>query len=199
MTVIRRADSADLKSITRMLVAAYMRDPVALWMCPSPDLRAKTLSALYSPRLPQMLGCGEIWTEDTRTSAAIWLAPDAKKPSVRPEPSLLRCLLDPRLMVRAPLLALGLTQMERAHPHERPHWYLSLFGTDPAAQGEGRGSAVLAPVLKRCDSEAMGAYLESSNPDNHDFYARRGFREIQSLTLPLGPTLSLMWREPQRG
>ena len=197
MTAIRRAEGADLGAITRMLVQAYMRDPVAMWMCPSAQLRARTLYALYSPRLPQMLGCGEIWTEDARTSAAVWLAPNAKKPGVRPEPSLLRCLLDPRLTVRLPLLALGLRRMERAHPHDRPHWYLSLLGTDPATQGQGRGSAALRPVLERCDADGVGAYLESSNPNNQGFYTRHGFREMRTLSLPSGPTLSLMWREPQ--
>jgi ribosomal protein S18 acetylase RimI-like enzyme len=194
---IRRAAGADLKAITRMLVLAYMQDPVAMWMCPSEHLRAKTLHALYSPRLRQLLACGEIWTDPSCTSAAVWLAPEAEKPAVRLEPGLLRCLLDPRLMVRLPLLGLGFARMERAHPHGPPHWYLSLLGTDPAAQGQGRGSAVLRPVLERCDAEDVGAYLESSNPRNLGLYTRHGFRELEPLQLPAGPTLTRMWREPR--
>jgi ribosomal protein S18 acetylase RimI-like enzyme len=174
-----------------------MDDPLAVWMCPSEYLRARTLYALYSTRLGQMLAHGQIWTDFQRSTAAVWLAPGARKPGVRPNASLCRCLLDPRLTVRAPLLALGMRRMERAHPHGAPHWYLSLLATDPACRGQGLGSAVLAPVLASCDAEGMGAYLESSKRRNVDFYAHHGFREIGALRLPSGPELWLMWREPR--
>ena len=54
-----------------------------------------------------------------------------------------------------------LTEMERRHPRE-PHHYLALIGTDPAHQGRGIGTALLEPVLARCDAEGLPAYLESS-------------------------------------
>jgi GNAT superfamily N-acetyltransferase len=196
---VRRAELADIPALTRMLVRAYMDDPVAMWMCPSEDLRAKTLAGLYSARLRQMLIHRSIWTNPERTSAAVWLPPSCPKTPLRPNATLLRCLFDPRLLARAPLLALGLHSMDRAHPDDPPHWYLSLLGTDPGAQGRGWGSVVLGPVLEWCDRDGVGAYLESSKPRNLDFYARFGFQVTGELRLPHGgPTMWPMWRAPRR-
>jgi hypothetical protein len=38
----------------------------------------------------------------------------------------------------------GLNRMEERHPHDAPHWYLFILGTEQAAQGRGLGSALLA-------------------------------------------------------
>jgi hypothetical protein len=51
-------------------------------------------------------------------------------------------------------------------------------------------------VLERCDRDGIGAYLESSKPRNLDFYARFGFRSTGELSLPYGPKMWPMWREP---
>jgi hypothetical protein len=52
-------------------------------------------------------------------------------------------------------------------------------------------------VLDLCDREHFPAYLESSKERNVDFYARHGFRVRERITLPDGPSLWLMWREPR--
>jgi ribosomal protein S18 acetylase RimI-like enzyme len=87
--------------------------------------------------------------------------------------------------------------IERHHP-VLPHYYLSVIGTDPDQQGGGIGSALLAPVLSRCDSEGVAAYLESSKESNVGFYARHGFTVTDKVELPDGPPLWFMWREPRR-
>ena len=90
-----------------------------------------------------------------------------------------------------------LTTIERAHP-PGPHYYLAGLGTDPTHQGTGVGSAVLGPVLARCDQEGIGAYLESSKERNVPFYNRHGFEVTRELQLPKGgPPIWLMWREPR--
>ena len=87
--------------------------------------------------------------------------------------------------------------MMRLHP-ERPHWYLSGIGTDPPAQGSGVGSALMRSQMARCDAAGEAAYLESSKERNVPFYERHGFRVSGELTVPGGgPTLWLMWRNPQ--
>jgi len=194
---VQRAAAADLPALTRMLVRAYMDDPVAMWACRPGDLRAKMLQGQYSTRLRQMLAHREIWTNAERSSASVWMPPGRRQAGVRPNPTLIRCFLDPRVLARLPLLAMGLARLQRRHPHEPPHWYLSLLGTDPELQGHGFASAVLQPVLARCDLDGVGAYLESSKPRNLDFYARFGFQVVGELRLPRGPTMWPMWREPR--
>ncbi len=89
-----------------------------------------------------------------------------------------------------------LNAVERAHPHE-PHWYLALLGTDPAAQGTGVGSALLAPVLAQCDEQGEVAYLETQKQANVAWYARHGFAETGTVELPGVPKVWLLTRQPR--
>jgi hypothetical protein len=52
-------------------------------------------------------------------------------------------------------------------------------------------------MLDRCDSEGVGAFLESSKERNIAFYARHGFRVTSEVRFPGGPPLWLMWRDPR--
>jgi GNAT superfamily N-acetyltransferase len=194
---VRRADAADLPALTQMLVRAFMDDPVAVWACRWEQLRPRMLEGMYTARLRQLLAHEEVWTNPGLSSAALWSPPGGWKTSLRQDAALIRSFLDPRLMARLPLLAVGLSGVQRKHPRTPPHWYLSLLGTDPDAQGHGFGSAVLKPVLEQCDRDGVCAYLESSKRRNLDFYARYGFRVTGELRLPYGPTMWPMWRDPR--
>ncbi len=68
---------------------------------------------------------------------------------------------------------------------------------DPRAPGPGLGTAVLQPVLERCDADGARAYLESSNPRNLTLYRRHGFVDAGEIPLPDGPSLIKMWRDPR--
>jgi ribosomal protein S18 acetylase RimI-like enzyme len=97
---------------------------------------------------------------------------------------------------RMPRALRGLGLMERSHPRE-PHWYLAFVGTDPDHRGRGAGRAVIDPVLARCDAEGLGAYLESSKPENLPYYERFGFVVTGRIDLPGGPPVWPMWRGPR--
>jgi hypothetical protein len=53
-------------------------------------------------------------------------------------------------------------------------------------------------VLDQCDSDQVGAYLESSKERNIDFYARHGFRVLGEIELLRGPKMWKMWRDPRQ-
>ena len=89
----------------------------------------------------------------------------------------------------------GLTMIERHHP-DGEHLYLSVLGVDPARQGAGVGSALLAPGLELCDRDGLAAYLETGKERNIAFYARHGFKVTEQLRLPAGPPVWLMRRDP---
>ena len=168
-TVVK-ATRQDVPALAGMLARAFLDDPVAGWACRPDALRPGMLERFHGARLRHLLAHEEVWS-----------TPD----------------LHPRLMVRMPLVVTGLLGMERRHPREVPHWYLATLGTDPSEQGQGLGSAVLEPVLARCDEDGVGAYLESSKERNIDFYARHGFRVTGELRLPRGPSVWPMWRDPR--
>lgn len=73
-----------------------------------------------------------------------------------------------------------------------------MLGTRTALQGKGIGSALLEPVLERCDAQGMPAYLESSKYSNIAFYNRHGFEVTGEIPLPLGgPVVWPMRRNPR--
>ncbi|HEX9765590.1 MAG TPA: GNAT family N-acetyltransferase, partial [Nitriliruptorales bacterium] len=135
------------------------------------------------------------FTVDGTPAAAYWDPPGHWKTSlgdlVRLAPIMVRAVRS-----RVPKALRGLSRMEAAHARQPDHYYLAVLGTRPDRQGTGLGSALLAPVLGRCDDEGIGAYLESSKPENIPFYRRHGFEVVGEVAFPSGPTVWPMWRDP---
>jgi ribosomal protein S18 acetylase RimI-like enzyme len=193
--VVRRVTAEDVPALAKMLARAFLDDPVAMWSCRPEHLRPTVLERFNGMRMRHLLADEEVWATPDLCSVALWAPPKRWRTTVRQDLELARIVLRPRLIPRAPLIAAGLLGLERRHPHVPPHWYLAVLGTDPPAQGRGLGSAVLGPVLERCDADGVGAYLESSKERNIDFYARHGFRVTAELRLPRGPRMWAMWRD----
>ncbi len=200
---VRLAGPDDVPALARMLARSFLDDPVAMWSCPPHALRPAMLERFHGARLRQLIGYGAVWTTPQLESAAVWAPPERWRTTPRDDLQLARSLLraralaHPSAVARAPLVARGLLAIERRHPPSPSHWYLAVLGTDPGAQGRGLGSAVLAPILHDCDADEVGGYLESSKERNIDFYARHGFRVTREFTLPRGPKVWAMWREPR--
>jgi GNAT superfamily N-acetyltransferase len=194
---VRRATSADVPALAAMLARAFLDDPVASWAWRPDRLRLAALERFHGVRLRQLLAGEEVWTTDELTCAALWAPPGRWHSTLRETAELVPSFLHPRLFMRMPLVGLAWEKLERAHPRTPPHMYLALLGTEPEAQGRGLGSAVMAPVLQQCDSDGVGAYLESSKERNIDFYARHGFRVLDEIQLLRGPTMWKMWRDPR--
>jgi len=83
-----------------------------------------------------------------------------------------------------------------------PHgaWYLSIIAIDPAQQGRGLGSALLAPTLAEADAAGVDSYLETFNSRSLPFYRRLGFIERAEFKEPTTDSdYVLMSRKPSRG
>lgn len=193
----RRATSADVDTLADVLARAFFDDPIAEWSCRPDELRDDVLKKFNAARLRQVLRTGEVWTDPTLSTAALWAAPGAWATSGREDLELARGLLRPRLLPRAPMVVTGLVLLTAHHPPEPPHWYLAVLGTDPPAQHQGLASAALAPVLAACDRDGVGAFLETAKERNLAFYGRHGFAVTEERTLPRGPHYWHMWRDPR--
>jgi ribosomal protein S18 acetylase RimI-like enzyme len=79
----------------------------------------------------------------------------------------------------------------------RPHYYVRDIGVRPDTQGRGLGSALMRPLLDRCDQESLPAYIEASSERSAALYERLGFRHIEELRVWNSPPLWLMIRHPQ--
>jgi GNAT superfamily N-acetyltransferase len=88
-------------------------------------------------------------------------------------------------------------RLEASHPHDRPHYYLSLLGTHDHHRGKGLGMGLLAATLELVDAEQMPAYLESTNPGNDHRYMRQWFEPAGRVMLPNGHQITTMWRAPR--
>jgi GNAT superfamily N-acetyltransferase len=196
--VLRRATGEDLGTVVDMLVRAFDDDPVPNYIFGDERVRRAGLRKFFTIQLRHgYLARGEVWTTEDRAGASVWGVPDTHR-SALVELYHLAPAVPQLIRGGRPLDALRLLgDVDAARP-KTPHWYLATLGTEPARQGQGVGSALLAPVLGRLDVEGLPAYLESSKERNVPFYARHGFEVTGEIHAPKGgPTLWLMWRDPR--
>jgi ribosomal protein S18 acetylase RimI-like enzyme len=194
---VRKATAADVDALAHMTARAFETDPFWRWMFPGPDFltRAAKLAAFELNHVH--LRHDEVWTTvGEAQGSAMWSPPDKWRQTNLD--MLLGVPGTTRIFGRRSLAVLrAFTAVQNAHP-PGPHYYLAVLGTDPVHQGKGVGSAVLRPVLERCDAQGLGAFLESSKEENIPFYNRQGFEVTRRLDLPAGaPPVWAMWREPR--
>ena len=193
---VRKAVRDDVPGLSRTLGRAFDDDPVMAWFLPDEERRRRHLPGFMSALTRHStLPHGHVYTTDGWLGGALWNPPGTWQTSLvgqfRLMPSMVRALGG-----RFVTVAKAFTTIEKHHPKE-PHWYLLMLGTEPDKQGQGIGSALMAPVLETCDREGLPAYLESSKEKNIPFYSRHGFEVTGELTLPDGPTMWPMWRNPR--
>ncbi len=197
MTEARQAEAGEMRPIGDALARAFHDDPVMVWLFGDrggPRLRRLTRFMRSEARRHHRHG-GLVLTSDGHPGAGLWDPPGMWRttwPEVARAAPMMLSAIGPRI----PRALRGLDLMEKSHPRE-PHWYLAVLGTDPPHQGRGIGAAMIDPVTTRCDAEGLGAYLESSKPENVPYYERFGFRTTGQVDLPGGPPLWPMWRDPQ--
>lgn len=177
-----------------MLARAFADDPIMNWSFPRAG--DKGLRRMFGSLMQKIFfRDGVVYCSEDLAAGAMWAPPGTWPLDLRRQLRLVPSTL-PLLGTNLPRAARWMQLVEAVHPRE-PHWYLAVLGTDPPSQGKGKGSAVMAPVLQRCDAEGLPSYLESSKEANVAFYVRHGF-EVTRVIEELGaPPLFAMWRKPR--
>lgn len=184
--MIRRAVRADVPGIARTLGRAFEDDPAYIAMFPTErvergtKLIARLLDVVY-------LEHDEVWVSDDLRAVAVWAPPG--KWHVTLGQQLRLFTLAPTFGTRSILGLRMLAGIESKHL-KAPHHYLAFLGVDPDAQGRGLGGAVLQPVFERGGDQ----YLETTNPKNHGFYRRQGFKPVDTIELPANVVATTMLR-----
>lgn len=200
MTTIRQATASDNTTLADSLASAFSEDPLFRWIAgagPDEPVEAK-LRIIFGKLTGLELARDDhlVFMSDDGAGAAVWKHPNRWKMTnsdmFRALPAMLRAF-----GTKTPRMMGAFNAVEKVHP-AREHYFLEALGTRRDMQSRGVGSAVIGPMLERCDTEGMPAYLESSNPSNIPFYARHGFEVTGEIVVGRGaPTVTAMWRDPR--
>jgi GNAT superfamily N-acetyltransferase len=199
-TQVRKATSAHAPRLVRALARAFYDDPMlGHWLLPEESQRLQRLERGFRFLINDIyLRHEQCYTTDALLGGALWLPPGEWKLGALGQLRLLPAMAR-AARTKLPRVLRLFSFLEAHHPREPPHFYLPVIGVDPASQGRGIGSALLAPVLERCDRQGLPAYLEASSQRNRALYLRHGFRVNEEIRLPGdGPPIWPMWREPRR-
>jgi ribosomal protein S18 acetylase RimI-like enzyme len=182
----RRATRDDIRPLAAVLARAFANDPFFGWLAGDVSERGQRMRDGWSAILRHAsAGLAATWTTDDLTGAAIWIPPGMARMTTW------------RRLGQVSDAMEDLASRRRRHAPE-PHWYLSALGVEPDRQGEGVGSALLAPVLAEADARREPAYLETAVGRNVLLYERHGFDVVEELVLPKTDIHGwLMLRQPR--
>ena len=187
MTSVRLATIDEISELAAVLARAFAHDPFYAWMAGDAPERNQRMRDGWSGILRYgSAHMEQTYTTDDHAGVAIWLPPGHRGPSVidslRQMPALARLAGWGRLRKIGDAMA-DLEAHRRRHAPS-PHFYLSALGVEPDRQGEGVGTALVQPVLDRCDRDRTPAYLETAVARNVLLYERLGFDVVEEIDLP---------------
>lgn len=191
---VHLARSEERRSVVDVLGRAFHDDPVAIHLFPDAASRTMRWARFSGLAWDAMGETAHVLTTESVRGAAIWQAPGPTRLG-----RLRRGAIGFRFLAvagRGFRRMIRLSDRTSAVRMSEPHYYLAALGTDPAHQGKGIGSALMQPVLDRCDREGTPAYLESSKAANVPFYQKHGFEIQEEIQIPDGPTVWAMARPP---
>jgi GNAT superfamily N-acetyltransferase len=200
---VDRMQEEEEPAVIAALTRAFHDDPLFGFFVPNLLKQMKSLMAFMTSGVKDARAFGDVWVAHTAgrvAGAAVWLPPGAYPRGARRDVmtyvrTLPTFVHSGKRILRAVSL---LAAVDKAHHDVKgPHYYLAILGTDPEFQRTGAGSAVLAPVLERCDTEGLPAYLETQKAANIAYYARHRFELVQEIYLAGCPPVWTLRREPR--
>lgn len=198
---VRRATRDDIRSLAAVLARAFVHDPFYAWLAGEASERNQRMRDGWTAILRHASAeLAATWTTVDLSGAAIWIPPGRSASgvidSLRLVPGIARMTTWRRLRIASD--AVETLERHRKRHVAGPHWYLSALGVEPERQGEGVGSALLAPALAEADARGERAYLETAVGRNVLLYERHGFDVVEELVLPKTDIHGwLMLRQPR--
>lgn len=194
---VRRARAADVPALKAVIARAFDDDPFTNWLVKQDARRARHIYDILGAEVEALMTRGEVYTTDDVAGGAVWSAPNSAPPGLRAQIRMLPRFGEAVGWRRMRTILSIFNDLDRKHPKE-PHYYLSTLGVEPALQGRGLGTALMAPVLQNCDRDRLPVHLESSKERNVPLYEQNGFRVTEVYQAPAGgPPLWIMQRAPR--
>lgn len=194
---VRKAGAGGVQQLAQTLARAFHDDPVMSWVLPDDSRRPSITWRAFGVYLRRIwLQHEETYVVGDADGVCVWEPPHTWKLGLGEQLALIPAVA--RIYGRRFFHCMSaLNALEKGHP-EDAHYYLPFMGVEPESQGRGMGSALMRPVLERCDAERASAYLEASTPRNRALYERHGFVVTEEFKLGRdSPPLWRMWRSAQ--
>ena len=171
---VRKATPDDLPQISAALSRAFFDDPLMAWAIPDQERRRRLMPEFFALFTRAFLRHDQTYTAGDIVGAALWAPPGAVPVSGEDAEELGGRIVE--LAGPDASRFLGVNKLfDDHHPHGSS-WYLQFLGVTPAWQGQGIGSALMAPVLERCDRQGVRAYLDTTTTRNKRLYERHGYQ-----------------------
>lgn len=189
---ILTATRSDMDKVMPQLTLAFATDPMMRWFLPSPQSYLANFASFALALDGRAFDHGSAFYTSDGMAGALWLPPGVQGDEEEVTGVLGEVLPEELL---EPVAALG-EEISNYHPKD-PCWYLGYLGVDPKAQGRGLGALLLKDHLRKCDEDAVPAYLESSNPRNISLYQRHGFEIMGEINVGNPEPMTPMIRAPR--
>jgi GNAT superfamily N-acetyltransferase len=185
----------DRDNVIDALTEAFDHDPLYRWLFDESTSRRQALRDNFTVVTNAGVTNGCLDTTPNCGAIAIWTEPGC---ALFDDPAALLTVLSRWASpTRLAAASRAMTDCGRHQPADAA--VLHLIGVCPEYAGAGVGSTLIRRRLVELDLIGRTAYLESSNPRNHTFYARQGFTPIAEVRLDTdGPSITCMLRPPSK-
>lgn len=200
---IARLRADDYPHARGLLGRAFHDYNLMAYCLPDERRRLANVTTVYAALMADCFRVGEVYTTGNRHGVACWIPPGVSVAGTwrQIRAGMLRVPLRVGLRGLRRLIAYDNASVRLHHRHApMPHWHLSLLAVEPAAQGQGIGSAVMQPMLRQADAQGLPCYLDTHQGENVRLYQRHGFEVAERQELPGHPVpVFAMVRRPRRG
>jgi GNAT superfamily N-acetyltransferase len=192
---VRTASEADLAAVTETMATAFAADPVwGAYSFPDAAGRPQASRRFWEFLVRAAMRFPATFVTPGCEAAAVWVPPGEVELTPEQEDGFAGLVAELVGGEQARVILGAFDRLDAVHPHDEPHWYLSLLATHTGHRGRGLGMALLGACLEPIDAAHLPAYLESTNPRNDDRYRRYGFEPHRRVVLPGGVPVTTMWR-----
>ncbi|SCE69145.1 Acetyltransferase (GNAT) family protein [Micromonospora purpureochromogenes] len=189
---IRAARWTDKDPAATLIAAALHPTPLAAWLVPDPALRRRVLTDVAAIWVEHAMFYGDIHLTDDLSAATVGF--HRYRPI--PPPANYRHRLTDAAGPYTDRFDQLDTLLSEPRPTE-PHYHLAFLAVHPDARDAGRATAMLTHHRRRLDRIDLPSWADTTT-DAHTLYTRHGYTARPAITLPDGPTLQPMRRNPDR-
>ncbi len=180
---VARAAPDRLAALAPVFGRAFVDEPMMRWPMGAHGDIVDRFTRCFGYFLEEVLGLGIVWEAGEAKGAAVWIPPDQSEawqehPWNQPRISALTDDGGRRYD--------AFWDWVDSRKPDQPLWQLDSIAVEPAAQGRGFGTALIAAGLAHARADGGGAFLSTGTPRNVSIYGRCGFRVVEDVDAPDG-------------